>query len=253
MIKTTGAGADFTKISAMAAPIGAMAISFLVLLLIVWPKFSEVLRLRADNEQLAVRASAMQQKVQSLQSRDAVQLEEQLIAAEQLLPSDKGVFSFVYQIERAAGASGVLLSRVEVAPGAVGEGAVDKPTQPAKGQDDISALAGKIQVKVSATADYKSFLQFLNNLLAAARVMSFRDLNIASSGGAESSQIKVTLVTEAFFKPLPKQLASVESPIEELTEEEEARLAEVEATGFIAAPPTVPQVPLGRTDLFAPF
>ena len=183
-------------------------------------------------------------------------LEEELSAAEQLLPSDKGVFVVVKQIENAAAASGVLINRLEVTPGAVGLATTLKGKTAEGGVTETPQSGGevletpKIQLKTSLVGDYRSLLQFLTNTLAVPRVISIRDLTITSSG--QSSQVNSSFTIEAYWQPLPSQLASIETPVEDLTEVEAARLSKI-ALAPEATSAAVPPVPLGRSDLFAPF
>lgn len=245
--------AQLTKFSNLAVPVGALVVSLLILIFVVWPKFSEVLRLRNANKDLTTRAFNLGQKTDKLSSLDNLLLEQQLVSAEQLLPSDKGVFTLVAQIEKTAGASGVLLSRVELTPGNLSENAVpDKPV-PAQstGKEDLQ-VASKIQLKISVSSDYRSLVIFLSNILSLPRAVAIRDLTIAASSSSGSSQIKASMLLDAYWKSLPKQLASIESAVEELTANEASRLERIRSTGFSILP-SVPSVPLGRQDIFAPF
>jgi Tfp pilus assembly protein PilO len=245
-------GVDVSKITTYGAPLGAIAVSIIILLFIVWPKMTQALQMRAANEELASRVEALVAKVQLLSSLDKVQLDSQLGSSEQLLPSDKSVFTFVRQVEAAAGQNGVLLNKVDVAPGSLSGG--DPQSAPAAG--NISDPAPKVQVKVALTSDYRSFINFLTSIYSIARVVGIRDLTIAtttSAGG--SSALRSSLVIDAYWKSLPTQLGSVESPIELLSTREEdvlkrAKAAEVSQT---APPAVVPSVPSGKSDLFAPF
>ncbi|OGD89107.1 hypothetical protein A3F45_04185 [Candidatus Curtissbacteria bacterium RIFCSPHIGHO2_12_FULL_41_17] len=246
--------AQLTKLTNLAAPVGALVISVLILIFVVWPKFSEVLRLRTANRDLTTRAFNLTQKADKLGSLDNLLLEGQLVAAEQLLPSDKSVFTLVSQIEKTAGASGVLLSRVELTPGNLSENAApDKPVAAqSAAKDDTLGVASKIQLKISISSDYRSLVIFLNNILSLPRAVAVRDLTIAASSSSGSSQIKASMLVDAYWKALPKQLASIESPVEEPTPNEASRLERISSTGFSTLP-SIPSVPLGRQDIFAPF
>lgn len=253
------------KITGFAAPIAAMAVSVIVIAFIVWPKFSDVMRLRTENKQLEMRATSLEAKAQKLATYDKDVLDKQLVAAEQLMPSDKGIFSIASRVERAAAASGVLLSSIEVvAPGqataqktpSASEGsATPAPAaSPAPASSTASQTAGgesKVQLRVSVSSDYKSFLQFLSNILAIPRVVTIADLGLAAGGtSGASSQLKTGLVIDAYYLPLPRELSSIETPIEDLTAGEVELLNKVESG---EAPVVVPAVPVGRSDLFASF
>lgn len=247
--------AEITRLTNLAAPIGALVISFIIIIFVVWPKFSQVLRLQGANKDLTIRSSNLSQKASKLASLDSILLEQQLVAAEQLLPSDKSIFTLVSQIEKTAGASGVLLNRVELTPGNLSQGAVSDKPVPSQSQakDELSGVASRIQLKLSISSDYRSLVIFLNNILSLPRALAVRDLTIsAASSGTLSSQIKASMLLDAYWKPLPKQLASIETPVEEPSANEAARLERIKSTGFSTFP-TVPSVPLGRQDIFAPF
>ncbi|GEM_PF-3391150 len=256
--------AQITKVTSLAPSIIAISVSLVIAVFIVWPKFSEVLRLKTDNKNLEDRAKRLDEKAQVLNSLDRGDLETQLTAANYLLPSDKGVFTLIGQVERAAASTGVLLNRVEVSPGNV-TGDEGKSTQntppaapPASGEGvsggAIAAVrAPRIQLKISISSDYKSFLQFINTLLGNSRVVTVSDLSISSASSGGSGQIRSAFLLDAYWQPTPTDLSSIETPLTELLPSELERLSVVEASPSASANVSVPSVPLGRSDLFAPF
>ena len=186
----------------------------------------------------------------------------ELSSAEQLLPSEKDVFSLVGQIENIARLSGVLLSRLEVAPGSVGgtgaeangkSAQANQATQ--KGDSEKDVGVPKIQLKISLTSDYMSYLQFLHRLLLIPRIVAIRDLSLSSaSASGQSTQLRTILTLDAYWQSLPERLGSIESPIENLSENEKKLLAQVQQSeSGGGAAPVVPIVPTGKDDLFAPF
>lgn len=236
-----------SRVTILVAPIGAIAVSVVVLVFVVWPKFNQVLALNSENKQLEVLVKNLEVKASKLASLDKEQLDMELGASEQLLPSDKAVFSIVSQIEKAAGGSGVVLSKIDASPGAVGDSTKPQPAQGQSAQTPGDPTT-KVQVKVSVSSDYKSLISFLSNILALPRAVVIRDVSISASSG---SQIKTTLTVDAFWQVLPKDLGPVDSPIADLTSEEDARLKKIAASGTSVN--VLPQVPTGRSDLFAPF
>ncbi len=258
-----GYSENFSRFAKAIVPVGVIAVSTLVLIFVVWPKFGDVLSLRTVNNDLAARAQKLETKAQMLSGYDKNQLESQLGYSEALLPSDKEVFSLVAQIERAAGASGVVLNKVDASPGSVSDGNAQGQVNtapvnlPGTVQTPADVAAGntpKVEVKVSLSSDYKSFLQFLNNVLAFSRVLVIRDLTLSSviGSGQTAGQIKTLITIDAYYQPLPQELSSVEAPIDDLTPSEIKRLNQVKASGT-SGPPTLPPVQGGRSDLFAPF
>lgn len=245
-----GKGVDLGRLTTLGAPIAAIGVSLAILLLVVWPKFSEALRLRASNSELVTRVESLSNKVQILSTLDKVELDSQLGSAEQILPSDKGVFPFVRQVEEAASRTGVLLNKVDVAPGSLSGDSADSVP---KAGETVEA-APKIQVRISITSDYSSLLSFLENMYSISRVIGIKDLTISSGAVAdEPSVLRTSLVIDAYWKALPTELGSIETPIQTLSEAEGEILDRAEAAQVSAPPAVVPTVPTGRPDLFAPF
>src|SRR4030042_2404918 len=111
---------DYSKILALAVPVGSIIASVIIFTLIIWPKINEIMELKKTNAELALRAERIEQKVEILKGLDPNILEEQLEASEQLLPTNNNIFSFLKQTEDMAAVSGVLLGKVEVAPTDIG-------------------------------------------------------------------------------------------------------------------------------------
>src|SRR3989344_2794897 len=172
---------DIAKYLSLAVPVVSVLVSFAVLLMIVWPKFSEALQIKKSNTEFVQKADSLKQKAVILASLDKAELEEQVVAAQQLLPSDKNVFLLISQIEKAAAGSGVLLNRVETTPGSVGAVSAGQSASPApSGAGVQTEIAPSVKVSVSLTSGYSSLLQFLNNTLTLPRVISISDLSISA-------------------------------------------------------------------------
>lgn len=242
------------KYTPLVVPVVSILISVAILLLIVWPKASETLQIKNSNSDLSNKANSLAQKAALLANLDQEELEKQVVAAEQLMPSDKDVFVLVSQIESAAGSSGVLLNRVESAPGSLDGAAGGSPASPPPAPDGAQAdIAPKIELGVSLTSGYSSLLSFLSNVLAIPRTVSISNLSISASSSEGSVQLKTTMTIIAYYKELPKDLGSIETPIVELTQAEQERLRKIIDTGLAASLLAVPEVPVGREDIFAPF
>jgi len=76
-------------------------------------------------------------------------------------------------------------------------------------------------------------------------------LDVASSQ-QDGSQLRANFSVNGHWKALPATLGSIESPVTVLTTEEVNLLTKVKAPEIIKTP-EVPQVPVGRGDLFTPF
>lgn len=266
-----GSSGVSSKALKLAAPLGSIIISAIVLIFVIWPTFSRVINLNISNKQLSGRAASLESKVEALASLDRTLLDRQLSAGEQLLPSDKGVFTIISQIEKEASASGVVLDKIDAAPGNVGDSLTlgqsldkDAKTAPQQGANvgqisadlgDLVVTTPKVALKVMISSDYQGLLRFVNALNLLPRVISIHDFTIVSSGSG--SGISTRLTIDAFWEPIPRELPAVETPISALTESESKILDNVKFAASGAGPVIGGgggvSVPSGKSDIFAPF
>ena len=242
------AGVETSRGLSLIAPIGGIVVSLIVLAFIVFPKYGEIKELKSANSELETRATSLESKVDVLSSLDASALEKQLAASGALLPSDKDVFILIRQIENAAASTGIVLSKVDVVPGSINAagGAVGIPEV---SEVSLGSSASKVQVRLSITSGYASLLSFISKMYSGARVVNIEDITIGTSGDA---QVRTAFSIDAYWQPLPVDLGSIEKPVLPLTASEVELLNKVGEEG-VSSVPTVPEVPLGRNDLFAPL
>lgn len=247
---------DVSKFTTFGAPIASIVVSVLILFFVVWPKITSVFKLRADNTQLSSRTAAMTAKANLLASLNKSTLDSQVSVAEKVLPSDKSTFTFVRFVEASAIRSGVILNKIDVAPGLIsGDSSAPKDAGSTLSADN--GVLSKIQIKLAATSDYRSLLAFLAQIYSSVRVVGIQDVAIsAGSSSGSSTALKTSMVIDAYWKSLPGQLGSIESPIDNLNDKEIAILNSAmlrEASPGSATASAVPNVPTGKTDLFTPF
>ncbi|OGE12661.1 hypothetical protein A3G14_00285 [Candidatus Curtissbacteria bacterium RIFCSPLOWO2_12_FULL_38_9] len=242
-------GQDVAKILEIGIPIGGIIISILIAVLIIWPKINEILELKADNEQLAGRATILEQKAEILANLNQSELEDQLAAAELLLPSDNNVFGLLRQIEDSASATGVLLTKIEAVTGTFGSAKTIRA--PVSAKSTGGGDSPRVEVRLSLTSEYQSLLEFLARLYSFSRVVSIDSIGI-TAGREESTQLSTSFSVNAHWRELPQSLGSIEAPVEELTSKEEELLRNVQSPETFVAP-TVPSVPTGRGNPFDPY
>lgn len=259
-IKTQSLNEGGLKFIKLAPAVLGIIVCIVVVVFVIWPKFNEVTKLRSENVHLEERAKALEDKAKLLGGFSKQKLEDQFIISEKLIPSDKAVFSMVSQVEKAASNSGVILNKIDLVPGSVNDqnaaasGTVVSSSGVPGESGSIGVDTPRIQIRVAITSDYQSALRFLNSLLASHRAVAITDLAIgsgAASGGGSS--LKSSMVVNAFWKPVPKELPAIETPIADITEAEAKLLNIIGNTVEATASADVPKVPLGRPDLFAPF
>lgn len=258
--KSTQKSLDLSKLIAFAPSVVAIVASVAIGFFVVWPKFGETLRLQKSNKDLEISAGKLEDKAQALATLDKNKLKSQLGAAEQLLPSEKGIFTFIRQMENVRNDSGVVISNLSV--GSVGQfssgsetapsGSATAPPPAPAAADSLVTSAGVSQVdmKLSVSSDYKSVLKFLDAVYALPRVTNIKDLTF---GVGTTGQISTNLVVSSMWQALPKDLPAVEAPVVLVSSKNEALLSKVENTGAVSSPVVVPDVPKGKPDIFTPF
>jgi len=235
---------ESSEIFSLIFPIFGIIASILIVALVIWPKINEIKDLQKTNEQLVIRADNLENKIEVLALLDEEVLEDQIIAAERLLPSEKSTFPFLSQVEGASVTSGIVLNKVEVLDlggGAKTRGAVAKN----------SGAGTSESIRLSITSDYQSLLQFLTNINLFSRISTVDEIKIDVSI-ADGTQLSSAFTVRGYWKELPSSLGSIESPVVSLTSAEESILKEVTQPESSEAP-ELPDVPVGRGNLFTPF
>jgi len=255
-----GKNTDLSKFIGLVPSIGAILISVSIAFFIVWPKFNEVLRLQESNKSLSDQAQKLGEKVsilQSLVSQESL-LDTQLGAADQLLPSDKSTFKIIQQIEKAVSDSGVLLDKLDTAPGSVVQEANESSNSGSSAApvassivEEVGSSLPSLKFNIAITGDYSSFLRFLRNSLLITRVVSLDGLGVSASSDGNTI-VSSSFTIDAFWQPLPSVIGNIEAPIESLTPDEEEVLSDVTLPDKIEST-TPSEVATGRTDIFSPF
>lgn len=236
---------ESNEILSLIFPIFGIIASILIAAMIIWPKINEIRDLQESNKQLEQRFDSLQAKISVLIGLNEQKLENQLIASEQLLPSEKNTFSFLSQVEGASVTSGVILNKVDVSTSEVSSQSRSKVVK------STSSKGTAEDIKLSISSDYQSLLQFLTSIKLFSRVSTVDEIkiNVSSSDG---SQLIASFSVKGYWRVLPASLGSVESPVQTLTPLEEAILEDVTKPESSEAP-ELPTVPVGRGNLFTPF
>lgn len=238
---------NFSKVLGIVVPVAGIVISILIAFMVIWPKIQEIQELRESNVQLAQRAELLENKAEILASLDHNKLEEQLAAAEQLLPSDTSIFAVLGKVEDTANTTGILLNSISTDPSGVNAAG----NRRAVTTSPESSLAPAVVLSLAISGDYQSLMRFVGGLYSYSRVVSIDTMTI-SAGGGEGGQLSTSFGVNAHWKGLPSNLGSIEAPVQKLTQAEEELLEKVRSPEKQEIPP-VPDVPKGRGDPFTPY
>ncbi len=261
--KTNEKSLDFSKVLVFAPSVVAIAASILIGFFVVWPKFSETLKLRGSNKTLEETAVKLEAKASALSKVDQGKAKQQLSIAEQIIPSDKNIFPLLQQIENVRNDSGVVISNLSVgtvgqfkscdaasSSDTTGSGAAAAPPAPSNDDPIAAAGASSVSMKLSINSDYKSMLKFLSDVYNLPRVTVVNDLGF---GVGQQGQLTTQLTISSLWQATSAQLPSVEAPLASLSKTDLDLLSNVQNTGVVNASPVVPNVPKGKPDIFTPF
>lgn len=237
---------NVSEILGLVLPILGIVASILIAAMVIWPKVGEIKNLQVSNAQDVKKADSLQQKIVVLEGLNEDKLEEQLIAAEQLLPSEKNTFPFLSQVEGASVTSGIVLNKVEV---------LSSSGAKANSRSKVVKKAGSTgpteDIRLRISSDYQSLLQFLTSLSLFSRVTTVNDIKIDTTS-ADGAQLNASFTVNGYWKALPESLGSVESSVVSLTAGEKEILEDV-TKPEVSEAPELPKVPVGRGNLFTPF
>lgn len=240
---------NLSKVLGIAVPAIGIVISIFIALMVIRPKIQEIQELRKSNVELAQRAELLENKAKTLASLDHNKLEEQLVAAEQLLPSGADIFAVLGKVEDTANTTGILLNSISTDPAGVNASG----SRRAVTTSPESSLAPAVVLSLSISGDYQSLMRFVGGLYSYSRVVSIDTMTIsAGGGGGEGAGLSTSFDVNAHWKGLPDTLGSIEAPVQTLTVQEEELLEKVRSPEKQEIPP-VPDVAKGRGDPFTPY
>lgn len=257
---------DLSKVLLFGPSIFAIVVAFIVAGVVVWPKYQEVQQLKISNKTLEETAVKLESKAAALSALDKEKLRSQLVAADQLLPSEKGIFTFIRQIENVRTNSGVIINNLSVGSvgqfssgsgepaeaGTTGSATAPAPAPPPTAQGTPGQVElGDVQTvtaKVTISSDFDQIFSFLNQLYGLPRVTSVSGLTFAQD---QRGLISTTMDITSLWQELPTQLPSVETPLPDLSSAEIELLAKVQSESSISPPVVVPDVPKNKANIFA--
>lgn len=261
--KKTERSIDFSKILFFGPSVVAIVVSVLIGVFVVWPKFGEVQELKTTNVNFEETADKLEKKVEALKRLDKNLLTKQLVAAEELLPSEKAIFKFIRLIENVRGNTGVVFTTLSV--GTVGqftsgeekanaeaggaEAGVAPVAPPATAPADPSlADVSQVSMKVSIVSDFDQIFKFLNELYALPRVTTVSGLSFAID---QEGRINTNMDISSLWQERPKALPDVEAELATLTEAEIELLSKIETGSTLVPFVEIPESDIGKSNIFS--
>lgn len=209
--------------------------------------------IRTQEKKLAL----LQGKVTQLKETSDAALQGQITAFEQVLPSTKPALNLLSALSRLAREQSIILSAITLNPGRVEEGGV-AATEVERQQRAEKPKPQDFTLEFSAEGSLAQVGTFISGLERTAPVMTIEEFSLGLVGGGVSeetgeftpSRVKADLVVQVHWQKTPEKIGTVDQPLAQLSEAEAQLLQTLQE--FVLYESVQPQVPTGKTNLFAP-
>lgn len=192
------------------------------------PIVKQAFKLYQDTQTLAIKVSALRQKVRMLQSLDEESLRNQLLALVSAVPANKSLPSLFATVEGVSAQSGVSLIDLSVtAAGPLATDAAKRLTIEEK-KLGVSILPFSVGVE-GQPAQLRSFME------VSANVRRFYQIRQAQINFSPEGLARGRFETSAYYTPFPASLGEVTEALEPLGAKEEQIIAAVSAIPQAAA------------------
>ncbi len=217
-----------------------LAILILTITLLI-PKITQIFELRQDLSKEKARLAKLTQKLAELNGLDDNELTTKATLMVVALPAEKDVPLILATLSSLGKETGMEVENVKVSPGELSteSGKIKKKE---KGEETPT-----LPFEVLAKGTMESLKNFLNRLGSTIPVMRVESASLSFEEG--EWQAKISLDT--FFLSLPKTLGAVETPLAEITPEEELIYKRIEKYRAPAIEGDLPSVGTGKEDPFS--
>ena len=228
-------------------PTAVVLVLILITMYVAIPKIQEIFELNASVEVKQEQLVHLKKKRVLLQSLSRSEVIERIKTTSSAIPGDKDAGTAVATIEGVSTLHQIGLDSLSLNPGKVSsESASAPPTQ----QRSIGTPAFPINIHVRG--DKVQFSQFLTGIQEARRLFDIGETIITYFPDTPNF-VSAELVLYAYYVPPITTVSAIETPITEITEEEQVLLANVAQFPEIGVQFAIGQATpeaVGKTDLF---
>ena len=206
----------YLKYKLVIYPFAVGFVSIVLILFIIIPQLRGYLNSKEDGQVTQNRLKILESKAAELESISDEDLTRRLRSAIAALPVEKDYTVIIGLLQKMSAEAGINLKSVVLDTG---------------GSKDVEGGASNFSVKIDSTSTKFSFDEFLRRIDNASAVLKIGSL---TTDLAIDDSVSASLVLDVYYSPTPKILGSVDSPLQTLTEEEEALAVKLSASLAIA-------------------
>lgn len=209
-IKELSARDEFAKYQVFVLPAVACFISIPLLIFVLLPNVFSWFKTKAQISQIEMVNTALEDKLNVLQSVDKESYEGYLKTSLISLPEDKDVTTAISQVLFLLGSSRLQLQDFTFALSA---------------EKDSSADVSAFGVKISALSDTAGLKEFIGKVKKAPRLLKIKNLEV--SGGRAGGSINSTINLLVYYQPLPSKIGKVDESISVLDQKDLDTLSQI--------------------------
>lgn len=234
----------FRKYRSFFISIGIFVLTVFLTFQFLLPNIQKIQEIVVSAQQQEQKLDQLRSKVTVLDSTNKTEELETLKKIIAVLPEEKDVFTIFSGIDTLEKETGVVITRSDFRVGVVSTGSA-RTSLIQRGEDNKL----NVDIQFEAIGNEESILKLFELLgTVNTRLFTAKDVSIDYTN---PDQITVGFILSAYFLPFPAQLGNVDSPLPVLSKDQQS-LREVIAREALPAAQEVPDVPTGKTDLFAP-
>jgi Tfp pilus assembly protein PilO len=197
------------------------------------PVVQKVISIRENSIEISKSIQVLRTKINILESKDVNTYRDQFSQLLSAVPGDKSLPTVFTTLDALSAQSGVTLT--EFSLGKIGSIASDSGTIASPEEKLIGSNLLPFTITVNGSYDQiYAFLSQVNNVRRFFRVKNF------AISFADTSDISVHVGMDAFYAPVLTAIGAVESPLDPLSQQEEALIVNISQMPYLS------QIPMGQ-------
>lgn len=226
---------------------GSVFLIFGITTYVLIPRFQAILDTQTEINFKQDELVRIQKKRSLLDSMDRSSIGKQLEEVIASLPNDKDTASILISLENISANTGIAIESIGFSPGLVSTEAAATAGETKYGVDIIP-------VRIEVRGNVGQFTAFLHQLLESKRLFDIDNLSVSGFADRPDS-VNAILFLVAYYLPSITEIGAVESPIQELSDDERKTLTTLAKYPYLSrlevGAVTTTQVPIGKSNLFS--
>lgn len=209
--------------------------SLIIIIFVIYPQTIKLITNQKTGEEIANKSKLLEVKAQALESYDSEDLSKKVDFALSSYPTEKDFVSALGSLQNLTFQSGFSTVSMSLGSGS-----------------SAGTNSQSFNIKLDVLGPTTSLSTLLNNIESSSRLM--RVSNMETSTGKSPQEVAISFSVDVLYSSAPTEFGSVDSPLPELSNEEETIVAKLAARGTpVSTQVSQPTAPLGARGKENPF